>query len=150
LQYRTVNLVLVACHAVTGTIAYSLTWVIVPNGETIACLCAFKRERYFSAVCSGCYTVRCRCGDDNRGKHWRVYCAVSIVWVLNHNTHERGQSVICNITLSTFTIKSKATPITALAVINRSEQSAVLVTTIHTLPAVSWLRWWLCPALLSM
>jgi len=28
--------------------------------------------------------------------------------------------------------------------------SAVLVTTFHTLPAVSWLRWWLCPTLLSV
>jgi hypothetical protein len=69
----------------------------------------------------------------------------------NQNTGELGQSVTGIIMTSTSsTVQSQATPLTAVVVINRSELSAVLVTTFHTLPAVSWLRWWLCPALLSM
>ena len=57
--------------------------------------------------------------------------------VVDQNTNERDQSVNCVIMLITFTVKSQATLLSAEVVINRSEQSAVLVPTFHTLPAVS-------------
>ena len=41
------NFVVLACHAVTGTTAATLTWVIIPNGEMgleghSLCLCICK------------------------------------------------------------------------------------------------------------
>jgi hypothetical protein len=46
-NFWALNLVLAACHAVTGTIADAMAWVIIPNSGAvgdIACLCAFARK----------------------------------------------------------------------------------------------------------
>jgi len=93
-----------------------------------------------------------------RGKFPRVVIPTStnvslsyvVLVVVNKKNHERGQSVSCISMLSTFTVQPKATLLTAVVFINRSELSAVLVTTFRTLPSVSWLSWWLFPVLLSM
>jgi len=50
------NLVLAACHAVTGTITGALPWVVIPNGETmrgIAGICAIAIGRRHSGADGG-------------------------------------------------------------------------------------------------